>query len=42
MRLGGPIFKKNISINESVQAHKDLGFGAAFCPWIEDNVEREQ
>lgn len=42
MRLGGPIFKKNISINEAVQAHKDLGFGAAFCPWIEDSVERDE
>lgn len=42
MRLGGPIFKNDISIKDAVQTHKDLGFGAAFCNWIDDDVKRNE
>jgi sugar phosphate isomerase/epimerase len=40
MRLGGPIFRKGLSIEEEVAVHRRLGFGAAFCRYIEDRGER--
>ena len=43
MSLGGPIFKKDLSIKELVKWHQQLGFGAAYCRlWIEDKAEREE
>ena len=42
MRLGGPIFKKDLSIKELVKWHQQLGFGAAYTNWIEDRVECEE
>lgn len=42
MRLGGPIFKKDLSIEELVKWHQQLGFGASYTRWIEDKVKREE
>ncbi len=42
MRLGGPIFKKDLSIKDLVKWHRQLGFGAAYTNWIEDKTEREE
>jgi sugar phosphate isomerase/epimerase len=42
MRLGGPIFKKDISFEEEVALHKKLGFGAAYCKYFEDPSQREE
>lgn len=42
MRLGGPIFKKVGSFEEEVALHKKLGFGAAFCKFIEDPKKRKE
>jgi sugar phosphate isomerase/epimerase len=42
MRLGGPIFKKVDSFEEEVALHKKLGFGAAYCRYIEDATKREE
>ena len=39
MRLGGPIFKKDISVEEEVALHRKLGFGAAYCKYIEDPLK---
>ena len=36
MRLGGPIFRKVKSIEEEIALHRKLGFGAAYCKYIED------
>ncbi len=41
MRLGGPIFRKVDSFEEEVALHKKLGFGAAYCSYIEDPSKRE-
>jgi sugar phosphate isomerase/epimerase len=41
MRLGGPIFKKVNGFEEEVALHKKLGFGAAYCKYIEHPSERE-
>jgi sugar phosphate isomerase/epimerase len=41
MRLGGPIFKKVNSFEEEVALHRKLGFGAAYCKYIEDPSQRE-
>jgi sugar phosphate isomerase/epimerase len=40
MRLGGPIFKKITSLEEEVALHRKLGFGAAYCRYIEDSAGR--
>ena len=40
MRLGGPIFKQVNSFEEEVALHKKLGFGAAYCKYIEDPSQR--
>lgn len=32
MRLGGPIFAKVQGAEEWVQAHREMGYGAAYCP----------
>ena len=42
MRLGGPIFQKVDRFEEEVALHKKLGFGAAFCKYIEDPSKREE
>ena len=42
MRLGGPIFRKVDSFEEEVALHRKLGFGAAFCRFVEDPGEREE
>ena len=41
MRLGGPIFKKDISFEEEVALHRKLGFGAAYCKYVEDPSQRK-
>jgi len=41
MRLGGPIFKQVNSAEGAVALHRKLGFGAAYCNYIEDPVARE-
>jgi len=41
MRLGGPIFQKVNSFEEEVALHQKLGFGAAYCKYIEDPSKRE-
>ena len=41
MRLGGPIFKQVNSIEEAVNEHKRLGFGASYAKYIADASERE-
>jgi sugar phosphate isomerase/epimerase len=41
MRLGGPIFKNVNSVEEEVALHRKLGFGAAYCKYIEHPSERE-
>ena len=38
MRLGGPIFRKVATFEEKVALHRELGFGAAFCKFIQDPV----
>jgi sugar phosphate isomerase/epimerase len=40
MRLGGPIFKKVDNFAEEVVLHQKLGFGAAFCKYIEEPARR--
>lgn len=42
MRLGGPIFRKVDSFEEEVALHRKLGFGAAFCKYIEDASKRAE
>lgn len=42
MRLGGPIFKKVSSVEEDVSIHQKLGFGAAYCRYIEDPIKRKE
>ena len=43
MRLGGPIFRQNASVEEAIARHRRLGFGAAYCgPYIKDRSEREE
>ena len=42
MRLGGPIFRKVDSFEEEVALHRKLGFGAAYCRYIEDPAQREE
>ena len=42
MRLGGPIFRKVATFEEEVALHKQLGFGAAFCKFIQDPVKRQE
>jgi sugar phosphate isomerase/epimerase len=42
MRLGGPIFRKVNSFEEEVALHKKLGFGAAYCKYIEDPFQKEE
>jgi len=42
MRLGGPIFRKVNSFEEEVALHRKLGFGAAYCNYIEDPSKREE
>jgi sugar phosphate isomerase/epimerase len=42
MRLGGPIFRKVDCFEEEVALHKKLGFGAAYCKYIEDHRQREE
>ncbi len=40
MRLGGPIFKSFSSVEEEIALHKALGYGAAYCRFIEDKSLR--
>jgi sugar phosphate isomerase/epimerase len=40
MRLGGPIFQKFTTIAEEIALHQQLGFGAAYCRYIEDKTQR--
>jgi sugar phosphate isomerase/epimerase len=42
MRLGGPIFKKDIPIETEIVVHQKYGFGAAYCRYIEDPVTRRE
>lgn len=42
MRLGGPIFKKGISFAEEVALYRKIGYGAAYCKYIEDPSQREE
>lgn len=42
MRLGGPIFRKVDRFEEEVALHKKLGFGAAYCKFIEGQSQREE
>jgi len=42
MRLGGPIFRKVNSFEEEVALHRKLGFGAAYCKYIEGSSQREE
>ena len=42
MRLGGPIFSQVDSAEEAVTLHRKLGFGAAYCKYIEDPIKREE
>ena len=42
MRLGGPIFKKVDNFEEEVALHRKLGFGAAYCKYIEDPSYRAE
>jgi len=42
MRLGGPIFRKVATFEEEVAIHKQLGFGAAFCKYIQDPAKRQE
>lgn len=42
MRLGGPIFKKDIDFAEEVALHRKLGFGAAYCKYIAEPVKRAE
>lgn len=42
MRLGGPIFKKTDSVEEAVALHRKLGFGAAYCKYVEDPIKRKE
>ena len=42
MRLGGPIFQKVNSVEEEVALHRKLGFGAAYCKYIADPVQRKE
>jgi len=42
MRLGGPIFKKDVDPKTAVDIHRKLGFGAAFAGWIEDEAKRKE
>ena len=42
MRLGGPIFKKDLSPAGLVAEHKRLGFGAAYVTYIADPAERRE
>src|SRR3954471_1296565 len=36
VRLGGPIFRKVNTFEEEVALHRKLGFGAAFCKYIQE------
>jgi len=40
MKLGGPIFRKGLSFEEEATYHQKLGFGAAYCTYIEDPQKR--
>ncbi len=40
MRLGGPIFQQFTTITEEIALHQQLGFGAAYCRYIEDKTQR--
>ena len=40
MRLGGPIFKSCPRVEDAIAEHRRLGFGAAFCGYVEDGSER--
>lgn len=42
MRIGGPIFKQVDSVEEAVALHRKLGYGAAYCKYIEDPVKRKE
>lgn len=42
MRLGGPIFRKGICFEEEVMLHRKLGFGAAYCKFIDDPSKRKE
>jgi sugar phosphate isomerase/epimerase len=42
MRLGGPIFRKVNSFEEEVALHRKLGFGAAYCKYIEEPLKRAE
>ena len=42
MRLGGPIFRKVATFEEEVAIHRQLGFGAAFCKYIQDPIKRQE
>ena len=42
MRLGGPIFRKVDRFEEEVALHKKLGFGAAYCKYVEGQSQRDE
>jgi sugar phosphate isomerase/epimerase len=42
MRLGGPIFSNEKDPKKLVTLHQELGFSAAYCPFIEDSNAREE
>jgi len=43
MRIGAPIFKKDLSLEETIAEHRRLGLGAAYCnKYIPDKNEREE
>jgi sugar phosphate isomerase/epimerase len=42
MRLGGPIFRKVNRIEKEIALHRKLGFGAAYCKYIEDPYQKQE
>ena len=40
LRLGGPIFKECDSYEEMAQAHRELGYRAAYCPVHELDADK--
>lgn len=42
MRIGGPIFRKVEDLGEEVELHRKLGFGAAFCRYVQDPAKRSE
>ncbi|MBM4049380.1 MAG: sugar phosphate isomerase/epimerase, partial [Planctomycetes bacterium] len=41
MRLGAPVFVKTADAVELAKAHRDLGYGAAYCPGMAINAKSD-